>query len=282
MCRMIAAVGRFEPAAVRRGFLTMTSNENPAHDHEHRAEGIAFQHVDGWGAAWVEGTALRVLRRTVSALSDDVAERIDPLETGLLVLHARKASVAGSVALENTHPFPVSFGGHEWAFCHNGVARDLERLQPAPGMTPAGGGDTERLFHHFLGEFARRAGAAAVIGERPVAGEPAAAEKGAAVGEVAGDSPAFGTAVVAALAATIAAPRDFTALHCLVASNDRVVAAACRHPGHSLADYHALWLGEGADVRVVSSEPVEGLGCTWTKIPEPGILTLMLDETTGG
>lgn len=270
MCRMIAAVGRFEPAAVRRGFLTMASNENPAHDHEHRAEGIAFQHVDGWGAAWVEGKALRVLRRAVSALADDVAETIDPLETGLLVLHARKASVAGSVALENTHPFPASLGGHEWAFCHNGVARDLGRLRPAPGMTPSGGGDTERLFHHFLGEFAQRAGEAVVAGER------------AAIGTATGDSPAFGTAVVASLAATIATPRDFTALHCLVASNDRVVAAACRHPGQSVAEYHALWLGEGADVRVVSSEPVEGLGCTWTRIPEPGILTLVMDETTGG
>jgi glutamine amidotransferase len=237
---MIAAVGRFEPAALRRALVRMAANDNPAHDHEYRSRGAAFCHTDGWGMAWAQDGHLRTVRRTISVLLDDWVERIDPLRTNLLLLHARKATQPGSISTENTHPFPITFFGRDWAFCHNGAVDDLDELRTAPGIAPAGGTDSERLFHHFLAELAAR------------------------------------TLPEAALAATIAVPQDFTALHCLAATTDRVLAAACRHPAKSRPGYHALWLGEGPGLQIASSEPVDGLGCAWTRLPEPGVVALEL------
>lgn len=240
MCRMIAAVGRIEPAALRRALIRMAANDNPAHDHEYRSRGASFCHTDGWGMAWAQDGRLRTVRRTTSVLLDGWVERIDPLRTELLLLHARKATRAGSVSTENTHPFSATFHGHDWAFCHNGAVEDLDGLRAAPGMMPAGATDSERLFHHFL------AGLDAQI-------EPEAS-----------------------LAATIAVPQDFTALHCLAASTDRVLAAACRHPEKGRPEYHALWLGEGPGLQVVSSERVDGLACSWTRLSEPGVTALVM------
>ena len=164
---------------------------------------------------------LRTVRRTISVLSDDWVERIDSLQTDVLLLHARKATQPGSISTMNTHPFAATFLGRDWAFCHNGAVESLEGLRLAPGIAPTGETDSERLFHHFLAELAAR------------------------------------TLPEAALAATIAVPQDFTALHCLVATTDRVLAAARRHPVKSQPEYHALCLG-----------------CVWTRLPEPGVVAL--------
>ncbi len=268
MCRMIAAVGRFEPAALRRALLRMAANDNPAHDHEYRSRGASFRHTDGWGMAWTQDGRLRTVRRTISVLLDDWVERIDPLQTNILLLHARKATQPGSISTKNTHPFPATFLGRDWAFCHNGALDNLNGLRTAPGMAPAGGTDSESLFHHFLGELAAR--------EELVA--QARADRTVNVDTVgaAAISPSQfeRTTPEASLAATIAVPKDFTALHCLVATTDRVLAAACRHPARSQPGYHALWIGEGPGLRAVSSEPVDGLGCAWTRLAEPGVVAL--------
>jgi predicted glutamine amidotransferase len=248
MCRMIAAVGRFEPAALRRALVLMAANDNPAHEHERRSLGSSFRHVDGWGAAWIQEGRLNVLRRTISVLSDDWVDRIDGLQTELLLLHARLATISGSARTENTHPFPATCSGRDWAFCHNGSVNDLDGLRTAPGLAPSGVTDSERLFHHFLAEMAARS-------------------RGGCDSLDAG-------ALEEALAATVAVPQDFTAMHCLAASSDRVLAVTRRHPTRGEPDYHALWLGEGTGLRTVSSEPVDGLGCDWTRLPEPGVITL--------
>jgi predicted glutamine amidotransferase len=265
---MIAAVGRFEPAALRRALTRMAANDNPAHDHEYRSHGASFRHTDGWGMAWLQDGRLRTVRRTISVLLDDWVERIDPLQTGILLLHARKATRPGSISIENTHPFPATFLGRDWAFCHNGAVEDLDGLRTAPGIAPAGGTDSERLFHHFLAEVGARTELAAQAGASgTVNADPAgtAAFLPSQVGRTVSD---------ASLAATIAVPQDFTALHCLAATTDRVLAAACRHPAKSQPEYHALWLGEGHRLRAVSSEPVDGLGCAWTRLSEPGVVAL--------
>ncbi len=257
---MIAAVGRFEPAALRRALRQMAANENPAHHHEYRARGESHRHTDGWGMAWVEAGRLRTLRSTISVLLDGRAEHIDTLQTELLLLHARRATRPGSIRTRNTHPFPAALLGRDWAFCHNGSVEDLDGLRSVEGLAPAGGTDSERLFHHFLAELSARSEAASGS-ELPGPTDWAAPE--------------------AALAATIAVPRDFTALHCLVASTDRLLAATRRHPTRSRPEYHALWLGDGPGVRAVASEPVNGLNCSWTRLPEPGVITLPLAREQG-
>ena len=48
-----------------------------------------------------------------------------------------------------------------------------------------------------------------------------------------------------------------------------------RQAGRYMPEYHALWEGYGENLHVISSEPLEGIGCDrWERIPEPGIATL--------
>jgi predicted glutamine amidotransferase len=265
VCRMIAAVGSFRSAAVRRALLCMADNTNPTYDHEYRSRGDGFRHVDGWGASWVQNQRLHTLRRAVSVLADDTSALIDPLSTPLLVLHARKATRPNGVREANTHPFTATLAGRDWSFCHNGAIDDVDGLHQARGLAPSGDSDSERLFHHFLFALAE-----SVRSTEGVGGPPAAPESPPGpAGETAGRE-----VFEAALAATISVPHDFTAVHCLAASHDRVVAASCRHPERSRPAYHALWIGEGRDLRAVSSEPVDGLGCQWRRLPEPGVVTM--------
>lgn len=238
MCRMIAAAGRIDARSLRRALQSMASNENPAHSHENRPLGSAYRHEDGWGAAWVQGEDLRVFHDIHSCLEDPWIEAIDDLRTDLLVLHARRASRPGSVKLENTHPFLAEYRGTTWAFCHNGVIEDIGRLVAPPGLFATGDMDSELLFHHLLHHI-----------------DPAEPAR----------SLRAGTGVL----------ENYTALHSILACSQRAIAFAMRHPTRGLREYHALWEGRGAGVHVVSSEPLDGVGCaTWRRVPDGTVVEL--------
>jgi predicted glutamine amidotransferase len=244
MCRMIAAVGAVEPPRLLEAARRMAANENPAHTHEKRSEGAAFRHEDGWGAAWNESGGLKTVRRTVSILADRRADRVlGEVATPLLLIHARRAS-RGRPRLRNTHPFTAQFLGRAWAFCHNGTIEDPSVLQRVPGLVLGGGTDSEHLFHHLLNRIG-----ASYAGDLRAVLEPSARE-------------------------AISRLTTYTAAHCFLATSDRIVAAAARHPERSHAKYHALWEGCAANLHVVSSEPVDGLGCAWRRIPEPGVVLM--------
>jgi predicted glutamine amidotransferase len=244
MCRMIAAVGEVSPRLLLDALRCMAANDNPVHSHERRPLGVDFRHEHGWGVAWVEDGELRVHRRTQSILEDRTAERtVARLEPRLLFLHARRAS-RGTPRMRNTHPFNVNYLGRDWAFCHNGTIDDHWVLQRVPGLVPQGGTDSEHLFHHLL----------SCVGAR-----------------YAGD---LNVALAAGLADGISRLRTYTAAHCFLASTDRIVAIAARHAERSQPGYHSLWEGCRSGLRVVSSEPVDGLGCTWERLTEPAVVTM--------
>ena len=104
---MIAAVGRFEPAALRRSLVLMAANDNPAHDHEYRSRGASFRHTDGWGMTWTQDGRLHT--RSANDLGAvgrlGGAHRSAP-DRDVLLLHARKATPPGSISTMNTHPLP--------------------------------------------------------------------------------------------------------------------------------------------------------------------------------
>lgn len=244
MCRMIAAAGEVDPSALLEALRRMAANENPAHTHERRPRGADFRHVDGWGAAWVENGSLRTCRRPRSILEDGDAERtLAGLSTRLFFIHARRAS-RGRPVLRNTHPFALEYLGRSWAFCHNGTVDGHDALLRVPGLQPRGGTDSEYLFHHLLNRIGAR-----YDGDLERALAPSVLEG-------------------------LARLESYTAAHCFLATNDRILAAAARHPQRSQPEYHALWEGRGPGRRVVSSEPVDGLDCSWERMPEPGVITL--------
>jgi predicted glutamine amidotransferase len=238
MCRMIAAAGNVEPELLRLAFTRMAANANPAHVHEKRSRGATYLHEDGWGAAWLEGGTLRTRRSPESCLADPAIAEVDAIRTELIFLHARRASPRGAPRLEDAHPFYLEVDGRPWAFCHNGVVYDKESLSPKPGLLPEGATDSEVLFHHVLN----------FLDPNDLEGSMLRSYEGIT---------------------------DYSALHSFLATTDRILAVARRHPEKGTAAYHALWEGRGPQIHVVSSEPVDGLGCEgWTRIPEPGVVTL--------
>lgn len=238
MGRMLAATGRLDPRALKEALTLMARNANPHHTHEARQHESEFRHEDGWGSAWLEGQTLHVRHSVRSCLDDPRLNELDHLDTDLLVLHARRASRPGNARLEDTHPFLVEHNGCSWAFCHDGSLSDLRGLHPAPGLVPTGTIDSERLFYHVLN----------YLDEDDAEGS---------------------------IVSSLEPLEDYTALHCLLIGADRLFAVAKRHPDQSMPEYHALWEGHGDNLHVVSSEPLEGIGCDqWTRIPEPGIATL--------
>lgn len=155
-------------------------------------------------------------------------------------------SPRGRMRLENTHPFLTRLDGVEWAFCHNGAIEDLSPLRGIEGVRPAGGTDSEKLFHHIL--------ATLHVPEGAVESDEATAR-----------------GILTALDAI----RDFTSLHSFLVRPGRVFAAAARHADQSRPEYHALWEGRGEDLHVVSSETTTLLGeLEWRRLPEPGIVIL--------
>lgn len=254
MCRMIAAAGRVDSARLHEVLVRMASNENPDHVHEVRSRGVAHSHEDGWGAVWSAGGRLDRLRSPLSLLSDPSAREIDSIRTDLLVLHARRMSPRSRSRLENTHPFLTRLDGVEWAFCHNGAIEDQSPLRGIEGVRPAGGTDSEKLFHHILSTLSddRRAPA------------------GGGLGSAQSDE-----AIARGILAALVPIRDFTSLHSFLVRPGRVFAAAARHPEKSRPEYHALWEGRGEDLHVVSSETTTLLGALeWRRLPEPGIVIL--------
>ncbi len=239
MCRMICAAGRLDFPALRAALVAMAGNANPGHAHEHSGD-RAYRHEDGWGAVWRDRSGFHLHRSVRSVLEDPEVVRIDGFRSDLLLLHARRATDPGTISLRNTHPFLVEWKGQTWAFCHNGAVHSLDDLDAAPGLDPVGEADSERLFHHLLAHLDESDPERSLIG-------------------------------------AVAPLRDFTATLCFLAGADSVIALSHRHPVQGLPEYHALWEGTGPNLRVVSSERLEGIGCNaWTKIPAPGAVRLDL------
>ena len=149
MCRMLGAVGPLREAAA-----LVASFRREAVDGARLAE--TRGHRDGWGV--VAGAPPAYAGRSARDASDDpaypdAAARVARDGRGVALVHLRAAS-AGSVSVENAHPF-VEDG---LAFCHNGTVH---------GVAPPDQNDSRAYFAQVLR--ARRAGASPAEALRAVA-----------------------------------------------------------------------------------------------------------------
>jgi predicted glutamine amidotransferase len=238
---MIAAVGRFRMQDLARALELMASNANPGHDHEFRSRGSAFSHDCGWGAAWLDGDRLESHRSAKSCLEDPGFSALESIETRMALLHARRTPDRATIAIENSHPFVVDYGGRRWAFCHNGTMEDPSQLSSDPALEPVGSTDSEILFHHILSllDTARR-----------------------------GHS----------LAEIMSALTRFTCLNCFLAADDGVTVYAGTPADTPRPRYYALWKGTGDGLTVVSSEPLRRPSLSWEPIPDGESLALNPDR----
>ena len=231
MCRMIAAVGRFEMASLVDAVRMMASNINPAYDHELRSEGGALVHDCGWGVAFREGDRLVRRRSAASCLDDPEFDSLSGLETDLVILHARRTPDRGTIGALNSHPFIQKWRGEEWAFCHNGAVSDLTQLRSDDSLEVEGGIDSELLFHHVL--------------------------------------TLLDTSRVAeSLTEILRDLRDFTCLNCFLATSEHITIHTRVSPDTSRPLYYTPWIAHGGDVTVVSSEVVAMGGHEWERLTD--------------
>jgi predicted glutamine amidotransferase len=140
MCRMIAAPLGIPGSLLIDPLLRMARGENAT--NEHNTERGAWIHRNGWGGAFEAEGSVRI-HRSIEACWED-ADLASLASKRTFLLHARRAS-AGSVSIEDTHPFDARIGDDLWVFCHNGTVRD----SLPPSGAEAGNTDSERIFRRL-------------------------------------------------------------------------------------------------------------------------------------
>ena len=112
--------------------------------------GMTDHHSDGWGIAFFEDRACRLLIDSAPSINSPVADlvRSYPIKSLNVIAHIRKAT-QGEVNLENCHPFVRELWGRHWVFAHNGnlvdFAHDADSVYQPVGTT-----DSELAFCALL------------------------------------------------------------------------------------------------------------------------------------
>jgi len=118
--------------------------------------GSTDHHGDGFGIAFFEDKACRLLIDNQPAATSPIAELIKsyPIKSKNVIAHIRKAT-QGQVQLENCHPFMRELWGRHWIFAHNG---DLLEYDPflSGVYQPVGTTDSERAFCAILQALRKR------------------------------------------------------------------------------------------------------------------------------
>ncbi|HQQ62394.1 MAG TPA: class II glutamine amidotransferase, partial [Pseudomonadales bacterium] len=149
MCQLFGMNSR-QPASVQfslEGFM--------------RRGGDTDHHSDGWGIAFVEEQACRIITDALPSVVSPLAEKLrrEVIKSRNVIAHVRKAT-HGPVTQSNCHPFQRQLWGRNWVFAHNGR---LDNFQPllSGGFLPAGDTDSEQAFCLILQELREYFGAQA-------------------------------------------------------------------------------------------------------------------------
>jgi glutamine amidotransferase len=148
--------------------------------------GTTDHHTDGWGIAFFEERACRLLMDCQPSATSPVAHlvRSYPIKSLNVIAHIRKAT-QGEVNLQNCHPFVREMWGRHWVFAHNGNLIDF--YPELNGLySPIGSTDSERAFCYMLQELRR------VFEGRTAANPPTPVEVNAALKPIAAHIADFG------------------------------------------------------------------------------------------
>jgi glutamine amidotransferase len=132
MCRLILARGRVPVPSVVAAALAMSTGLTADH------EGPIRCHPNGWGAVWRtpdSPTGLRAHRDCRSMASSVAEAPLAGLETDLLAVHVRHATLPHNHGLEFTHPLHRADGPVPWYFMHNGFLPTVHRALGLPAST---------------------------------------------------------------------------------------------------------------------------------------------------
>lgn len=121
MCRMILAVGRFDPQQVAAAATLMSEGATAIE------VGPTQVHRDGWGALYRRTSTSELFTyRSLRPLADGLEGLSLPSDgVDLLALHARHATLASTRGIAFTHP--VSRDDSSWYLMHNGYMPTVYR-----------------------------------------------------------------------------------------------------------------------------------------------------------
>lgn len=135
-CRMPVSVGELPVPRILSSFELMALNRNEK--HELNRNNRDFIHADGWTTVLGKsGKVEDFYKKGLSCWEDPKFLEYRRVNTDLIILHTRKASLGSPVNYSYTHPFQKE----GWYFCHNGNIKD----PPAEDHR-----DTERFFQQTL------------------------------------------------------------------------------------------------------------------------------------
>ncbi|MGM0701012.1 MAG: class II glutamine amidotransferase [Pseudomonadota bacterium] len=105
-------------------------------------------HADGWGLAFFEERAARLLKEPVPACNSRCLHFLQGygLKSRTVIAHIRRANppMIGR-AYANTHPFEREVGGKAWVFAHNGILPGIATFELGR-YRPMGNSDSEWAF----------------------------------------------------------------------------------------------------------------------------------------
>jgi predicted glutamine amidotransferase len=148
MCRMILAIGNFDPSEVIDNAISMAKDQNTIHElNEEKGQG-SWTHEDGWGVAYLQDEKWRVSKSTEAIFKDPAVNKFRLIKTSMMILHVRK-KMGSEKHINNTHPFHhVKTNPGTFVFCHNGFID--EDIFYGKEFKPQGQTDSEKLFYSIL------------------------------------------------------------------------------------------------------------------------------------
>jgi glutamine amidotransferase len=158
MCELLGISSRY-PARISVSFERLA-----------RHGGWDGRHEDGWGVAYYDQGAVRLVREPGAAWQSPWVRflRGQVLESRIAVAHVRHAT-QGENSLANTQPFARELGGRTHVFIHNGnLDLDGGRALPLGRHRPVGRTDSEHAFCFLLDRLEALWTAAGAVGIPPL------------------------------------------------------------------------------------------------------------------
>jgi predicted glutamine amidotransferase len=147
---MIAAIGRFEPRQLVDAAVSMSCGAKALHEYASTSPSdptCGIRHYDGWGAVFLtEDNRLECIRSSLQIADDPATSKLRELQTPLMVVHVRSASVKTQMGIDFVHPIERTLNQRRLFFFHNGFVPEAFQLLGRKSSR----WDTEDLFDWLL------------------------------------------------------------------------------------------------------------------------------------
>jgi predicted glutamine amidotransferase len=147
---MIAAIGRFDPSQVVDAAVSMSCGAKALHEYSSTSPSDAtrgIRHYDGSGAVFLaEDNRLECVRSSLQIADDPETSKLRELQTSLMVIHVRSASVRTQTGISFVHPIERKLDNRQVYFFHNGYVPEAFQLLGRKRSR----WDTEDLFEWLL------------------------------------------------------------------------------------------------------------------------------------